>query len=86
MPPTWPEYRKVIQRNGFQFARSRKHETWVQLDDNGRLIRHTRVAHGNDEIADPALFHNLLKQCGKTKKHFYEVLQSKKSAASGTGN
>jgi hypothetical protein len=77
MPPRWGEYRKVIGRNGFALVRSNKHETWVLYDDNGRVVRHTSVSHGNAQIRDKTLFKELLRQCNKTEKHFYEVLKGK---------
>ena len=77
MPPRWNEYRTVIGRNGFQLVRSKDHETWVQYDDEGRVNRQTRASHGNAEIADRGFFRALLKQCGKTEKHFYDVLKRK---------
>lgn len=75
MPPSWGEYRKVVSRNGFELKRSAKHETWVQLDDEGRVLRHTTISHGNAPIRDRGFFHRLLKQCDKTEEHFYEVLK-----------
>lgn len=77
MPPTWNDYRKVIERNGFKLERSAKHETWIQYDPEGRVLRSTRASHGNAEISDRRFFGRLLKQCGKTRKHFDEVLRSK---------
>jgi hypothetical protein len=81
MPPKWDEYRKVIGRNGFILERSAKHETWVLLDEQGQRERTTRASHGNDEIADRGFFKRLLKQCGKTETHFYEVLKGKDKSA-----
>lgn len=75
MPPRWNDYRKVIGKNGFQMERSAKHETWIQYDDQGRVVRQTRASHGNGEIADRGFFKRLLKQCGKTEDHFNEVLK-----------
>jgi hypothetical protein len=77
MPPRWNDYRTVISRNGFELKRSAKHETWVLLDNEGRMVRYTRVSHGNDQIRDRGFFKRLLKQCGKTEDHFYEVLKRK---------
>jgi hypothetical protein len=77
MPPTWNDYRTVIGRNGFALVRSKKHETWVQYDPEGRVLRQTRASHGNDEIADRGLFRSLLKQCGKTERHFHDTLKRK---------
>lgn len=77
MPPRWNDYRTVISRNGFELVRSKKHETWVQYDSTGSVVRQTRASHGNSEIADSGLFRSLLKQCGKTEAHFHEVLKRK---------
>lgn len=77
MPPRWNEYRTVIRRNGFILKRSSDHETWMQFDDEGRLLLTTRVSHGNAQIRDRGFFKRLLKQCGKTEAHFNEVLKGK---------
>ncbi len=77
MPPRWNEYRKVIRRNGFTLVRSKKHETWVKHDDDGSVLAHTSVSHGNAQIRDKTLFKALLRQCQKTEEHFYEVLKGK---------
>jgi hypothetical protein len=77
MPPRWNEYRKVIDRNGFTLVRSAKHETWVLRDEEGSVIAHTTVSHGNGQIRDKAFFRALLKQCRKTEEHFYDVLRRK---------
>jgi hypothetical protein len=80
MPPRWNEYRKVIARNGFELVRSKKHETWVRRDEEGRVAGQTRASHGNAEIADSGLFRELLRQCGKTEEHFFAILKAR-----GTG-
>lgn len=78
MPPRWNDYRKVIERNGFERVRSGKHETWVQYDDDRRVLNQTRASHGNDEIANRSFFKDLLKQCGKTEQHFNDVLKGRR--------
>jgi hypothetical protein len=77
MPPRWNDYRKVIAKNGFRLERSSKHETWIRYDEQGRVLGQTRASHGNAEISDQRFFRQLLKQCGKTEKRFYEVLRGK---------
>lgn len=81
MPPRWNEYRKVIDRNGFTLVPSKKHETCVKYNEAGEVIGHTSASHGNHQIADKTLFKDLLKQCKKTEKHFYEVVKGKPKAA-----
>jgi hypothetical protein len=80
MPPRWNEYRTVIGRNGFVLVRSKDHETWVKYDDEGNLVRQTRASHGNAAIRDKGFFKELLRQCGKTEDHFYEVLKRRSKA------
>ncbi len=75
MPPRFNEFRTVLQRNGFSLARSRTHEIWVQHDDDGRVTRKVPVSHGNSEIRTRGHFSRMLRQAGKTEKHFYEVLK-----------
>jgi hypothetical protein len=84
MPPRWNEYRKVIARNGFEKARSRKHETWIKYDADRNVVGQTRASHGNAEIADKSFFKALLRQCGKTEAHFYDVLAGKAKPKPGT--
>ncbi len=75
MPPTWNDYRKVIAHNGFVCERSKKHETWIQRDAHDRILRSTRASHGNAEIHDKGLFARLLKQAGKTRAQFEDLLR-----------
>ena len=74
MPPTWNDYRRVIARNGFVRERSKKYETWILRDEEGRILRSTRASHGNAEIRDKGFLGTLIRQCGKSPEHFYEVL------------
>jgi hypothetical protein len=76
VPPRLNEVRTVLQRNGFNLARSRDHEIWTQHAPDGRLARRVPVSHGNAEIRTQGLFKRMLRQCGKTEAHFYEVLRS----------
>jgi len=74
VPPRLDEFRTVLGRNGFELARSRDHEIWVQRDDKHRVQKRVPVSHGNKEIRTRGLFSLMLKQAGKTEEHFYEVL------------
>lgn len=74
MPPRLNDFRTVLRRNGFELARSRDHEIWVQLDGEGRVTRRVPVSHGNAEIRTRGLFSRMLRQAGKTEAHFNEVL------------
>jgi predicted RNA binding protein YcfA (HicA-like mRNA interferase family) len=75
VPPRLNEVRTVLTRNGFDLARSRNHEIWVQRDDQGQVARRVPVSHGNAEIRTRGLFRQILRQAGKTEKRFYEVLK-----------
>jgi predicted RNA binding protein YcfA (HicA-like mRNA interferase family) len=75
VPPRLKDVRTVLKRNGFDLARSRSHELWVQRDDEGRVARRVPVSHGNAEIRTQGLFRQILSQAGKTEERFYEVLK-----------
>ncbi len=65
----------MLNRNGFEIARSRDHEIWVRKNAEGRIEMRVSVSHGNAEIRTRGLFSRMLKQAGKTEQHFYEVLE-----------
>jgi predicted RNA binding protein YcfA (HicA-like mRNA interferase family) len=75
VPPRLNEVRTVLERNGFNLARSRSHEIWVQSDAEGRVARRVSVSHGNAEIRTKGLFRQILRQAGKTEERFQEVLK-----------
>jgi len=74
VPPRFSEFRTVLERNGFELARSRSHEIWILRDAKGRLDKKVPVSHGNAEIRTRGLFSRMLRQAGKTEEHFFEVL------------
>lgn len=76
MPPKLNEFRTVLDRNGFEIARSRDHEIWVRKNDEGHVTNRVPVSHGNREIRTRGLFTRMLKQAGKSEEHFFEVLAS----------
>jgi len=75
VPPRLSEFRTVLGRNGFELARSRSHELWVQRDARGSVARRVPVSHGNAEIRTRGLFSRMLRQAGKTEDRFYELLR-----------
>jgi hypothetical protein len=75
MPPRLRDFRIVLRRNGFKLARSKKHEIWGRCDDEGRVERRVPVSHGNSQIRTERLFADMLRQAGKTRIHFDEVLK-----------
>jgi hypothetical protein len=75
MPPRLGEFRTVLARNGFQCARKAKHEIWIRLNDAGQLERRVPVSHGNAEIRTERLFADMLRQAGKSRQHFNDVLR-----------
>ena len=64
----------MLDRNGFEIARSCDHEIWVRKNDDGEVTSRVPVSHGNRESRTRGLFARMLKQAGKTEEHFFEVL------------
>jgi predicted RNA binding protein YcfA (HicA-like mRNA interferase family) len=62
VPPRLGEVRKVLDHNGFECARKRKHEVWIRRDQQGALEAKVIVSHGNDEIRSRSLCAAILRQ------------------------
>jgi predicted RNA binding protein YcfA (HicA-like mRNA interferase family) len=70
LPPRLAEVRKVLTANGFELARSRKHEIWVRRNAEGAVEAKTVISHGNAEIRSRSLFLSILRQSKKTEDEF----------------
>jgi predicted RNA binding protein YcfA (HicA-like mRNA interferase family) len=75
VPPRLGEVRKVLNANGFECVRARKHEVWTRRSSSGGLEAKTVVSHGNAEIRTRGLFAKILRQSMKTEEEFYERLR-----------
>jgi GrpB-like predicted nucleotidyltransferase (UPF0157 family) len=75
MLPRLGDFRTVLDRNGFSRERKAKHEIWIRRDDDGQVTHRVPVSHGNDQIRTERLFADMLRQSGKTRQHFNDVLR-----------
>ncbi len=66
---TYDEFRRVLQKLGFEKVRSRKHETWQKRLPDGTILRVT-VKHQRGKEIPPWLFSLMLKQAGIDRETF----------------
>ena len=74
---TYDQFRKVLKRLGFECIRSKKHETWQKVDDNG-IIFYVRVSHKSSKNIPKWLFFKMLAQSGITQDEFERILTGKR--------
>ncbi|MBC8231681.1 type II toxin-antitoxin system HicA family toxin [bacterium] len=73
---TYRDFRKVLQKLGFQLARTRKHETWVKKEE-GKPLKIVRVRHKRKKDIPKSLFNEMLKQAGiENEEEFQKILNS----------
>ena len=66
---TYNDFRKVLEKTNFELVRSKKHETWQKILKDGTILQ-VRVSFKFSLDIYPALFSQMLKQAGMTKKEF----------------
>ena len=59
---------KILEANGFQQVRSRKHITFKKIDQDGRVLI-TWVPHSNE--ISLFVIQYIIKQTGKPREEFY---------------
>ncbi|MBI5199320.1 MAG: type II toxin-antitoxin system HicA family toxin [Nitrospirae bacterium] len=72
--PTYNDFRKVLDRAGFKFVRSKKHETWQKILPDGTILQ-VRLSHQHGKDIPKALFHKMLKQAQLTEEDFNKLLR-----------
>lgn len=73
---TYREFRGVLQRAGFQLARSKKHETWEKTLPSGEIL-HVRLSHQMGRDISTHLFHLMLRQARLSQAEFFALLQGR---------
>ena len=71
---TYNDFRKVLKKTNFELVRSKKHETWQKILEDGTILL-VRVSFKFNQDIYPALFSQMLKQAGMTKKEFERYLK-----------
>jgi predicted RNA binding protein YcfA (HicA-like mRNA interferase family) len=70
---TYDDMRYVLRKLGFDIIRSRKHETWERILDNGTILQ-VRISHRRKRDIPRGTFHEMLRQAGIDQKTFRAVL------------
>jgi len=73
---TFNDFRKVLRILGFEKLRTRKHETWRKILDDGTILR-VRISHKTGKDIPKWLFYEMLRQTGIDEEQFKELLRSK---------
>lgn len=70
---TFDQFRKVLERIGFEKVRSKKHETWRKIVSNGSILR-VRIRHKHSQTIPKWLFYEMLRQAGIDEDKFRQML------------
>lgn len=74
---TYKDFRDVLQKLGFQLARTKKHETWIRKEPNMPL-KIVRIRHKRKRDIPKSLFGEMLKQAGiENEEEFRRILKGK---------
>ncbi|RKY89260.1 hypothetical protein DRQ15_09180 [candidate division KSB1 bacterium] len=74
---TYDQFRKVLKILGFECIRSKKHETWHKLAEDG-TVHYVRISHKGGKGIPKWLFAKMIKQTGITQEEFKEILEGKR--------
>jgi len=66
---TYNDFRKVLKKVNFEIVRSKKHETWQKILEDGTILQ-VRLSFQFNRDIYPALFSKMLKQAGLRKEEF----------------
>ncbi len=70
---TYNDMRYVLRKLGFELIRSRKHETWERILQNGAILQ-VRISHKGKRGIPRGTFHEMLRQAGIDENTFRKVL------------
>ncbi len=74
---TYKDFRDVLQKLGFQLARTRKHETWVRKEQD-KPLKIVRIRHKKKKDIPKSLFYDMLRQAGiESEEEFRKILKGK---------
>ena len=66
---SYDDMRYVLRKLGFEIVRSRKHETWERIPENGTILQ-VRISHKGKRDIPRGTFHEMLRQAGIDEKTF----------------
>ena len=70
---TYEEMRYVLRKLGFELVRSRKHETWERILQNGSILQ-VRISHKGKRDIPKGTFYEMLRQTGIDEDTFRKTL------------
>jgi len=71
---TYDNIRYVLRKLGFEIIRSKKHETWQKVLENGGILQ-VRVSHKGKRDIPRGTFYEMLRQAGIDEKAFRTILK-----------
>lgn len=69
---SYNDMRYVLRKLGFKIVRSRKHETWERILENGAILQ-VRISHKGKRDIPRGTFHEMLRQAGIDEKTFRKI-------------
>ncbi len=66
---TYRQVRSVLRKLGFKLVRSRKHETWEKVLEDGSVLQ-VRLSHRGGRDVPPGTFAEMLRQMGISRETF----------------
>ena len=73
---TYNDFRKVLERSGFELVRQHGHETWRKVQDN--VVYRVTLSHQYSHDIPLPLFRKMLKQAGiEDEEVFARILHPK---------
>ena len=71
---TYNDMRYVLQRLGFELARTGKHESWTKTVQDGSILQ-VRISHKGKRDIPKGTFYEMLRQAGIDENRFAEALR-----------
>jgi predicted RNA binding protein YcfA (HicA-like mRNA interferase family) len=71
---SYNDVRYVLRKLGFEIVRSRKHETWERILENGTILQ-VRISHKGKRDIPRGTFHEMLRQAGIDERAFRTILK-----------
>ncbi|MBI1743138.1 type II toxin-antitoxin system HicA family toxin [Candidatus Acetothermia bacterium] len=69
---TYRQVRSVLRKLGFDLVRSRKHETWEKILEDGSVLQ-VRLSHKGGRDVPPGTFAEILRQMGISRETFEKL-------------
>ncbi len=71
---TYDNMHYALRKLGFELIRSKKHETWHKILENGGVLQ-VRVSHKGKRDIPRGTFYEMLRQAGVDERAFRSILK-----------